>query len=404
MYQSYSRSTSMRRPANKQRFGGNNNRGRSNFKRRPSTVDHRHFVNEAVAVNIAQPEKPEHQFSDFDFVNQLATNITNRGYVTPTLIQDKTIKPIMNGEDVIGLANTGTGKTAAFILPAINNLMKTKERNSVLIIAPTRELAHQIDDEFKEFSRGLKLYSVVCVGGENIHKQRSELRRGVHIIIGTPGRLKDLIQQEALKLDNSKMLVLDEADQMLDMGFLPDMQFIMNEMPSDRQVACFSATMTPSVERLLSGIQNNATIISTAAKVTSEHIDQDIIRAYNAEEKSQQLTRLIEESAGSKVLIFGETKFGVQRLADDLVKKGHKAQAIHGNKSQSQRQRALKAFKNSEVSILVATDVAARGLDIPNVHLVVNYDLPQTHETYIHRIGRTGRAGQSGKARTFVGA
>jgi ATP-dependent RNA helicase RhlE len=394
-----------RRPASNNRFsGGNNNRRRGGFVRKPNTIDTRHFINKAVSVEMVEPEAPTNKFADFNFHPTLAANIADRGYEIPTAIQDQTIKPLLSGKDVIGLANTGTGKTAAFVLPIINSVIATKERNAAIIIAPTRELAHQINEEFRLFAKGTKLYSVVCVGGENIHRQKSELRRGVNVIIGTPGRLKDLMQQGELKLGNIKTLVLDEADQMLDMGFLPDMQFIMQALPATRQVVCFSATMTSSIERLLAGIQKNAVIISTAAAVTSQHIDQDVIETRSKEDKVKNLLDLLQQSEYQKVLVFGETKFGVQRLADELSKQGHNTQAIHGNKSQSQRQRALKAFKNTDTSILVATDVAARGLDIPNVHLVVNFDLPQTRETYIHRIGRTGRAGQTGTARTFIGA
>lgn len=385
--------------------GGNRNRRpsrQSGYRRKPNTIDHRHFINKAEAVESAEVTAPQHTFADFNFQSQLAENIVAKGYTTPTPIQDQTIQPLLDGQDLIGLANTGTGKTAAFVLPIINGLLTNNARNAAVIIAPTRELAHQIDDEFRSFSRGMKLYSVVCVGGENIHRQKSELRRGVNVIIGTPGRLKDLLQQGALDLSKTRTLVLDEADQMLDMGFLPDMRFIMETLPPTRQVVCFSATMTPAIERLLAGIQNQAVTISTKAAVNSKHIDQNIIRVNSKEDKIAHISALLTKAQYKKVLVFGETKFGVQRLADELSRMGHNTQAIHGNKSQSQRQRALKAFKIQDEAVLVATDVAARGLDIPNVHLVINYDLPQTHETYIHRIGRTGRAGKSGVARTFV--
>lgn len=394
--------SSQRRTSFHSRPQGGNRGGRGGFRRKPNTISHDKFINKSVREAEVVVTQSTAQFSDFAFDHALAATIEQRGYVTPTPIQEKTIVPLLAGRDVIGLANTGTGKTAAFVLPIINKLLANKVRNAAIIIAPTRELAHQIDEEFRAFSRGMKLYSVVCVGGENIHRQRSELRRGVNVIIGTPGRLKDLIQQQALDLSKTNSLVLDEADQMLDMGFLPDMRFIMNTLPEQRQVVCFSATMTPAIQSLLAGIQDNAQLVSTVASVSSEHIDQDIIRAHSKEEKITHLTKLLTRPEYKKVLVFGETKFGVQRLADELAKNGHTTQAIHGNKTQSQRKRALKAFKEQDASVLVATDVAARGLDIPNVHLVINYDLPQTYETYIHRIGRTGRAGKTGVARTFV--
>lgn len=387
--------------------GGGGNRGRSGgsrggFRRSTKTIDSRRFINTAVAMADAVVVPITHSFADFNFHPQLAENVSRKGYVTPTPIQDQAIGSIMEGKDIVGLANTGTGKTAAFVLPIIHKLMTNKKRNAVLIIAPTRELAHQVNDEFKSFAGSMKLYSVVCVGGENVHRQISELKRGVNVVIGTPGRLKDLIEQGELKLQDTDTLVLDEADQMLDMGFLPDMQFIMQAMASKKQTICFSATMTPEITRLLAGIQDNAVTISTAAKVTSEHIDQNIIEVSSKEEKVNKLLELLEDPKFDRVLVFGETKHGVQRLADDLSRKGHRSEAIHGNKSQSQRQRALKSFKDDRVQVLVATDVAARGLDIPDVALVVNFDQPQTYETYIHRIGRTGRAGKGGTARTFV--
>lgn len=395
-YRSYGRNSFKARPHHGQR------RRSGGFHKKPNTISHDKFINKAVVMPEVAQTVSSAQFSDFAFHPSLSATIQQRGYNIPTPIQEQSLPVLLDGRDVVGLANTGTGKTAAFVLPIIHDLLTKSTRNAALIIAPTRELAHQINDEFRQFSRGMKLYSVVCVGGENIQRQRSELKRGVNVIVGTPGRLKDLIQQGALNISRTKTLVLDEADQMLDMGFLPDMQFIMNGLPEERQVVCFSATMTPAIERLLSGIQRNAVTISTVAAVSSRHIEQDIIRVQTKEEKVAHIRKLLNHEAYKKVLVFGETKFGVQRLADELAKQGHSTQAIHGNKTQSQRRRALAAFKDQDKAVLVATDVAARGLDIPNVHLVINYDLPQTHETYIHRIGRTGRAGKSGVARTFV--
>ncbi len=402
MNRRYSSSPTRRQSFKSKSFHGGNRSRKGGFRNKQSYIDPKRYINKAVPLQTAETEQATHTFSDFGFHANLQKNVSSKGYETPTPIQDKTIRPLMDGGDVIGLASTGTGKTAAFLLPIIHQLLQQKSRNAALVITPTRELAQQVSEEFRSFARGLGLFSVVCVGGANIQRQKSELRRGVNVVIGTPGRLKDLLKQGELKLGQTKTLVLDEADQMLDMGFLPDMQFIMQTLPAKKQVACFSATMTPAVSRLLQGIQNDATLISTTPTITSEHIDQNVIVANTKEEKIEHLVELLQRPEYGKVLVFGETKHGVQRLADTLAKQGHQAQAIHGNKSQSQRQRALKAFKNSDSSVLVATDVAARGLDIPNVHLVVNFDQPQTHDTYVHRIGRTGRAGQGGTARTFI--
>jgi len=273
---------------------------------------------------------------------------------------------------------------------------------AMLIMAPTRELAQQIDEQFRDFSVGMDLHSAICVGGMNIDRQVRDLRRRPHVIIGTPGRLKDLMKRRELNLENIRVLVLDEADRMLDMGFINDMREIIRQVPSARQTLFFSATINSTVENLVHEFLKNPETISVRTTETSDHVEQDVIEASSKEQKIEILTKLLENDELEKVLIFGETKYGVQRLADNLTRAGIASTAIHGNKSQSQRQRALKEFKDSRVKVLVATDVAARGLDIPNVSHVINFDQPATYQDYIHRIGRTGRAGARGKALTFV--
>ncbi|MBI2798623.1 DEAD/DEAH box helicase [Candidatus Saccharibacteria bacterium] len=361
------------------------------------------FINKATARSEVVEYEPTHRFVDFALSDALKRNIVAKGYEVPTPIQDQSIPAVLEGRDLIGLANTGTGKTAAFLLPIINNLMAKNGQGGVLIVAPTRELAVQIDDEFKAFAKGLNLYSALCVGGANMQRQIRALARKPQFVIGTPGRLKDLVGQGALRLNNTNHLVLDEADRMLDMGFIKDIQFLIDQLPKVRQSLCFSATITPTIERLIQNILNDPVTVSVRTTETSEHVEQDVIRAYSKDEKLKMLIGMLKKPEFEKVLVFGETKWGVQRLADTLTKQGLKAAAIHGNKSQSQRQRALDAFKKNDVRILVATDVAARGLDIPNVSHVINFDQPGTYEDYIHRIGRTGRAGNSGQALTFVG-
>lgn len=310
--------------------------------------------------------------------------------------------PMLEGKDVIGLANTGTGKTAAFLIPAIQKLMDTPEPLSVLVITPTRELATQIDDEFRLFAKDLRLYSSVCVGGMNINRQIHSLKRRPHVVIGTPGRLKDLIGQRVLNLQRVHTLVLDEADRMCDMGFLPDIKQIISHVPPQRQNLFFSATMTPVIGLLIQEMMRDPITISVVRGVTSDHVYQDVVTARDKTHKIEILTDMLSNEAFEKVLVFGETKYGVQRLADTLNKSGHSAEAIHGNKSQPQRQRALDKFKDNTVKVLVATDVAARGLDIPNVSHVINFDQPHTYDDYVHRIGRTGRGGATGEAYTFV--
>lgn len=366
------------------------------------------YINPAKFVNAAVTKKDEviyeskHRFIDFPFSEALHRNIAARNYETPSAIQDQAIPAILDSQDVIGLANTGTGKTAAFLLPIIERMQRNDAQPSVLIMAPTRELAQQIDAEFREFSKDMRLYSTVVVGGTNIDRQIRDIRRRPHIVIGTPGRLKDLLNRRALNLDNINTLVLDEADRMLDMGFLTDIQHIINLAPVDRQTLFFSATITPAIEKITRDILRNPTTVSVRTSETAEHVEQTVIEAKDKNHKVELLIELLAQDAYDKVLVFGETKFGVQRLSDHLSKDGIPSTAIHGNKTQSQRQKALKEFKDERVRVLVATDVAARGLDIPNVSHVINFDTPKTYDDYIHRIGRTGRGGARGTAHTFV--
>jgi ATP-dependent RNA helicase RhlE len=384
------------------RSGGGGRRGGGNRGPAKKYINPAKFINKAVAKADDIPYEATNKFVDFPFGAQLQHNIAAKGYISPSAIQDQAIQHIIDGKDVIGLANTGTGKTAAFLLPIIERQSGITLRPSVLIMAPTRELAQQIDEEFRVFARGLDLYSTLVVGGVNIDRQIRDLRRRPHVIIGTPGRLKDLMQRGVLQLKNMTTLVLDEADRMLDMGFLPDIRQIINEMPRERQTLFFSATITPEISALVNDFLHEPITVSVRTSETAEHVEQDVIEARDKQQKIELLEDLLKLPAYEKVLIFGETKFGVQRLSDHLDNIGIPSVAIHGNKNQSQRQRALKQFKDNRVKVMVATDVAARGLDIPNVSHVINFDTPQTYEDYIHRIGRTGRGGASGHAHTFI--
>lgn len=360
------------------------------------------FINKAVTKAEEAPYEATHHFADFPFGAQLHHNIAAKGYETPSAIQDQAIPHIVAGRDVIGLANTGTGKTAAFLLPIIERQSGISLRPSVLIVAPTRELAQQIQDQFREFSKNTGLYATLVVGGMNIDRQIRELSRRPHFVIGTPGRIKDLIDRRALQLKNMTTLVLDEADRMLDMGFLPDIRKIVGEMPSERQTLFFSATITPEIEVLTKDFLHDPVMISVRTAETSEHVEQDVVEARDKTHKVELLKEMLEKDGYDKVLIFGETKYGVQRLSDHLSNVGIPSAAIHGNKNQAQRTKALNLFKDQKVRVLVATDVAARGLDIPNVSHVINFDTPQTYEDYVHRIGRTGRGGARGHAHTFI--
>lgn len=360
------------------------------------------FINRTPTAARVEVYTPTHQFGDFELASSLQQTLQKIGFTTPSAIQDQSIPLALKGHDVIGLANTGTGKTAAFLLPILTHLAKQPERGSVLIMAPTRELAQQINDEARRFSANMRLYTTVVVGGTNIERQIRELKRGPHIIIGTPGRLNDLLQRGALRLDTVRHFVLDEADRMLDMGFINDIRKIADLLPEERQTLCFSATITPAIQTLIHDFMKQPETVSVRTGETSDHVVQDIIEATDKEHKHALLKDLLVKDEFEKVLVFGETKFGVQRLADHLSKDGIPSEAIHGNKSQGQRQRALNAFKANKVRVLVATDVAARGLDIPNVSHVINFDTPSTYEDYVHRIGRTGRGGAHGSALTFI--
>ena len=360
------------------------------------------FINKAVARGEETPYEATNSFADFKFSPSVQRNIDAHGYKMPSPIQDQAIPHIIAGKDVIGLANTGTGKTAAFLLPLIDRMATSNARPFMIVVTPTRELAQQIESEFRKFSHGLNLYSTLVVGGLPIDRQIRDLRRRPHVIIGTPGRIIDLLDRRELRLEDINVLVLDEADRMLDMGFLPNIRRIVTEMPKDRQTLFFSATITPEIQGLTSQFLNDPEVISVRTTETSDHVEQDVIAYADKLDKYHQLANMLKQEHYEKVLIFCGMKFGAQRLADELNKTDIAAAAIHGNKSQSQRQRALDAFKSGRVSVLVATDVAARGLDIPNVTHVINYDTPQTYDDYIHRIGRTGRAGARGHAHTFV--
>jgi len=354
---------------------------------------------------------PEHAFSDFDINEHLKKNIVARRYASPTPIQDKIIPHVLLGQDVVGLAETGTGKTAAFLIPLIDKVMKQKGER-ILIMAPTRELAVQIEKELAGFARGLGFRGMVAVGGTNIGPQLSALKHAPAFVIGTPGRLKDLMERRALDLSGFGTVVLDEADRMLDMGFIDDMRFILGKMNKEpvspgatrggRHTLFFCATMSKDIERLIGDFLSSPVVISVKTRDTARNIDQDIVRIPRGKEKFEVLAELLQNRDFSKVLIFGRTKYGVERLAKDLSRRHISAESIHGNKTYNARIRALEAFKTGKVSALVATDVAARGLDIPAVSHVINYDLPSTYEDYIHRVGRTGRASLKGRALTFV--
>lgn len=376
--------------------GGPRSRGNT------EVIDRNKFIKAAIEIAPADVFVSSHKFTDFALSPIILKNVLNKGYTEPTPIQDGSIQPILDGRDLIGIANTGTGKTAAFLLPLIQKVEKDKNFQKVLIVAPTRELAVQIHQELKDFAAGMGIYSVLVVGGASMHRQREEIRRGFHFLIGTPGRIKDLSRGRGLNLSQFQTVVLDEADRMVDIGFIADIQYFISCLPPVRQSLFFSATVSGKVATILNAFVKNPVTVSVKTQDTSENIEQNIVKVGNKAEKLEKLHDLLIQEEFEKVLIFGRTKWGVQKLSDELVSRGFKAVAIHGNKNQNQRQRALTMFKNNDVSILLATDVASRGIDIPDVTHVINYDQPATYDDYVHRIGRTGRASKKGTALTFV--
>ena len=359
------------------------------------------FVNKAVAVEEQEEYKPQHAFDDFYMDDRLKRNVAAKGYKKPTPIQDQAIPHLLQGKDVVGIANTGTGKTAAFLLPMLHKVMNDKNQK-VLILAPTRELALQIEEEFMSFANGLGIHSALCIGGTNMAFQIRKLKRSNNFIIGTPGRIMDLSKRRLIHLDQFKNVIIDEADRMLDMGFINDIRFLLEQLPTKRHTLFFSATVSRQIEDLIRTFLDNPLKISVKVRETAANVHQDVVHIGRNQNRVDILQGLLEGNEFRKVLIFGRTKRGVDKLSRTLYSRGFAVDSIHGDKSQSRRQRALLAFKKHKVQILVATDVAARGLDIDNISHVINYDMPGTHDDYIHRIGRTGRGDKKGIALTFI--
>lgn len=346
------------------------------------------------------------RFDSFGLSPDILRALNDQGYVHPTPIQEQAIPVVLQGRDVMGAAQTGTGKTAGFALPIIQLLMAHANTSAsparhpvrALILTPTRELADQVAENVKAYSRHTPLRATVVFGGVDMTPQKDALRSGIEIVIATPGRLLDHVQQKTVNLSQTQILVMDEADRMLDMGFLPDLQRIINLLPKQRQNLMFSATFSQEIRKLAASFLTNPVTIEVArSNATADNVTQ-ILYKVAEEEKRDAVSFIIRERGLKQVIVFSNTKIGASRLALHLVKQGVKASAIHGDKSQQERMSALDAFKRGEVEVLVATDVAARGLDISEMPCVINFDLPYNAEDYVHRIGRTGRAGAKGDA------
>jgi ATP-dependent RNA helicase RhlE len=345
-------------------------------------------------------------FNEFGLAEPILRALSEEKYVTPTPIQTQTIPLVLAGGDIVGIAQTGTGKTAAFALPILNRLRAAPARAArktcrVLVLSPTRELSGQILDSFRAYGRHLHLQTALAIGGVPMGRQVRTLLGGVDILVATPGRLLDLVQQNALRLDGVEVLVLDEADRMLDMGFIHDIRKIVAKTPAQRQTLMFSATMPREIADLAAQmLKNPRKVAVTPSATTVERIEQRIIHLDRAA-KNQILGEILRTESIDRALVFTRTKHGADKVVRALVKSGIAADAIHGNKSQNQRERTLAAFRAGKVRTLVATDIAARGIDVDGVSHVINYDLPNIPESYVHRIGRTARAGADGIAISF---
>ena len=377
--------------------GGRSGGGRG---RKMPSFDPSKFINTNPVATVVEEYVPKHKFGDFGLDGKLVHTLNNAGLNIPSPIQDQIIPEIMAGRDVVGIAETGTGKTAAFLLPLIQKTSK-EYRRQTLIMTPTRELAIQIEQELRKLSAGMKMYSTVCVGGTGIYPQIQNLRRQNHFIIGTPGRLLDLIERGNLKTNSITTVVLDEADRMLDMGFIEPIKEILMGTPKDRETLFFSATMDERTKKLVGDFLKNPVMVSVKKKDVTDSIRQDVVR-HGHHDKFTTLTSLLASPGFTRVIIFGSMKHSVEKLSEELNQHGVSAESLHGNKNHSQRQRALTNFKSGRAKVLVATDVAARGIHVDNVSHVINYDLPNTFEDYVHRIGRTGRGSNKGEALTFV--
>ncbi len=363
-------------------------------------IDPIKFVKRATGAET-EDYVPKHTFADFDVHEQIHKNLSAKGYEIPSPIQDQAIPFALEGRDVIGLADTGTGKTAAFAIPLIDKLLKDPN-SKALIVAPTRELAQQIEDECRSIGKSTGLFAVLLIGGTPMGPQLRDLRTNPRVVIGTPGRIKDHLERGTLQLSKFNTVVLDEVDRMLDMGFINDMQFILDSLSPERQSFFFSATLNPSVKTLIQKFSKNAETVAVKQGDTSENVHQDVVQYRSGIDKMDKLHDILVRDDVSKIIIFEETQRSVEKLSNELLSRGFAADAIHGGKNQSQRQRALNRFKKDDIKVLVATDVAARGIDVKDISHVINFSLPQTYEDYTHRIGRAGRAGKIGYALTFV--
>jgi superfamily II DNA/RNA helicase len=386
------------------------NYGRATWQKRPRTSGGRQFkkdyINPSRFIQSAKPAtdaayQPTHTFADFEMHPIISKNLQRMGFETPSPIQDQTIPAGLQGKDVVGIANTGTGKTAAFAVPVLQRLL-TDRTAYALILAPTRELAQQIEEQCRSIAQGSGMTGAILIGGVSMRPQLRDLRGNPRIVIGTPGRIKDHAERGTLRLSRFNTIVLDEVDRMLDMGFINDIRHILGQTATAKQSFFFSATLDAKVKAVIDGFSKDPVHVTVKTGDTCDNVDQNIVTYAHRGEKIGKLHDLLLQDRVQKTLVFDDTHRSVEKLCQELQSRGFQTDAIHGGKSQSQRQRALKRFRDSQIKILVATDVAARGLDVVDITHVVNYSTPQSYGDYVHRIGRAGRAGRPGYALTFV--
>ena len=377
--------------------------GRHQVKGRQPKKD---YIHPSKFIQSAKPRSeeayiPMHSFQDFDLNLLIRRNLAAMGFQNPSPIQDQAIPYGLAGKDVVGIAHTGTGKTAAFATPVLNRLI-TEPTSKAIVLAPTRELAEQIEQQCRMIGKGSGLNGALLIGGASMGLQLSDLRYSPRIIIGTPGRIKDHLERGSLNMSDCNIVVLDEVDRMLDMGFVHDITHILSHASNTRQSFYFSATLDTRVQDIIKSFSLDPILISVKSGDTSDNVDQNIVTFAGSENKIDKLHDILIGKTTAKAIIFDDTHRTVEKLSKELVARGFAADSIHGGKTQSQRQRVLRRFKSNEITVLVATDVAARGLDVSDITHVINYSLPQSYDDYVHRIGRTGRAGKVGYALTFV--
>ncbi len=386
---------------NNRGYRPNRNRSRRPNFRRGASISIDKLIAKAVDTKPVNMFVDDYNYSQFDITDALKKNSYNKGYSKPTKIQYQAIPEIINGRDILGLASTGSGKTAAFLIPMINKISRDHD-NKCLIVVPTRELALQIQDEFRSLSVGSGLRSVLIIGGRSMFAQINQLRKDPEFVIATPGRLKDLSDRGEINLDIVNNIVLDEVDRMLDMGFINDIKYIIERLDKVRQSLFFSATMNNKSEQIANTLLKNPLKIEVEKQAPGKNVDQDVVRLEKGETKYDVLLGLLKKEELRKVLVFTSTKREADRLSKRLNDQQMYVESLHGDKRQNQRTRIIESFKGGKIDVLIATDVASRGLDVNNISHVINYDMPQSYDDYIHRIGRTGRAGKKGFALTFV--